>query len=162
MEYRYDSYCGLYCGACPVLVANENGTVKERAMEWGKKPQDLRCHGCKSGVNCVFGKDCYFKECAESKKLEFCSECEDYPCEKLLEFVSDKSAHHSIVAVNLGRIREVGVVGWIEEQRSRWSCPACDAKFTWYDSTCSNCGAELYNCRHEERDLHEEFGDGLR
>jgi hypothetical protein len=26
-EYDYGAYCGLYCGACALLLANERGTV---------------------------------------------------------------------------------------------------------------------------------------
>ena len=32
MSCRYDSYCGLYCGACPVLGANERND-----QDWIKK-----------------------------------------------------------------------------------------------------------------------------
>ena len=28
METRYDSYCGLNCGACPVGIANELGDLE--------------------------------------------------------------------------------------------------------------------------------------
>ena len=27
MKIRYDTYCGLYCGACAVLIANETDEV---------------------------------------------------------------------------------------------------------------------------------------
>ena len=33
-EYDYGAYCGLYCGACAILLANERG-VAEKLLERG-------------------------------------------------------------------------------------------------------------------------------
>ncbi len=153
MESRYDTYCGLYCGACAVLVANESGEIEKKAKEWGEKPADLRCFGCKSNTNSVYCRECELKQCAESKKVEFCFKCDEFPCERLVVFKNDKNPHHSIVLKNLEHICKNGVTNWLEEQHIRWSCRGCGTKFSWYDKICTSCGEKVYNCQDEEKDL---------
>lgn len=151
---RYDSYCGLYCGACEVLLLGEKGLLEEKAGEWKRKPEDLRCQGCKSDVISVYCRNCDIKMCAEGRGVEYCFECPDFPCPVLKEFRNDEYAHHSVVFHNLNLIREQGLESWLKAQEKRWSCPECGEKFSWYDKKCSRCGARIINCRDEEKDLH--------
>jgi predicted RNA-binding Zn-ribbon protein involved in translation (DUF1610 family) len=153
MDYRYDTYCGLYCGACPVLVANQKGTVDELAREFEANPAELVCAGCKSDTLAPFCADCRFIPCAREKGVEFCVGCDEYPCERLTEFRDDKWAHHSVITKNLDRLKEVGLEAWLAEQDKRWSCPTCGARFAWYDEECRDCGAGTYDARAEEKDL---------
>jgi hypothetical protein len=153
MSYRYDTYCGLYCGSCPLLQANQKGTVEEIAKREKMKPGDLECHGCKSDRVAVFCRDCTFKSCAAERGHEFCVECDDYPCEELVKFRSDEWPHHSVVISNLERIRRDGLETWLKEREKRWRCRECGEEFTWYDEICESCGARLYNCRDESKDL---------
>ncbi|MGB2698538.1 MAG: DUF3795 domain-containing protein, partial [Candidatus Zixiibacteriota bacterium] len=150
MEFKYDIYCGLYCGACAVLLANEKGEVEKKAKEWRMKPEELKCHGCKTETIATFCVTCELKKCAEDKNVDYCFQCAEYPCARLLEFKNDKHPHHSIVLKNLKFISEKGRDRWLKEQKARWSCPKCGAKFSWYDKTCQNCGEKLYNCEDEE------------
>jgi hypothetical protein len=158
MAFRYDTYCGLYCGACPVLVANETGQLAETARKWDMKPEELVCGGCKSGVECVYCRSCRLKACAQDKQIESCVECAEYPCLQLIDFRNDSHPHHSAVLGNLSRIRKIGVRNWLTEQKTRWSCSMCGTRFTWYDETCAQCGSRLYNCRSEDDELSREDG----
>lgn len=154
--YIYDTYCGLYCGACPVLQANERGDeewIAATAVEWKRKPDDLRCHGCKSEVTAAFCTDCGMRLCAREKGLEFCSECTEYPCEKVTNFRNDDASHHSVILTNLKRIKEIGKEKWLAEQKTLWSCKECGTRFGWYSEKCSKCGAEVYNAVAEEKNL---------
>ncbi|HUT98453.1 MAG TPA: DUF3795 domain-containing protein [bacterium] len=153
MEPIYDTYCGLYCGACPVVLANERGNVEQRAAEWGMKPEELACFGCRSQTTAVFCTDCGMRLCARNRGIRSCCECGEYPCEILKNFQADEHPHHSVILKNLETIREKGLDAWLAEQAGRWRCPGCGARFTWYDTKCAECGAELYDCRVEERDL---------
>jgi len=155
MEFRYDTYCGLYCGACEVLIANKNGEVEKLAKAWNMKPKELRCHGCKTETTASFCATCDVKKCAENK-VEFCFQCNEYPCARLVEFKNDKYPHHSVVLKNLNSIRDKGINKWLEEQETRWSCPGCGTKFSWYDKVCKKCGEKLYSCEDEEKDLVDE------
>jgi hypothetical protein len=153
VEPVYDSYCGLYCGACPVLSANERGDVEKRAAEWKMSPEELRCWGCKTDVTAVFCTDCEIRRCARERGVEFCSACDEYPCDRLTSFAEDEHPHHSVVLKNLEIIESKGLRSWLDERKERWSCPVCGARFTWYDCKCAGCGATTYDCRDEERDL---------
>ena len=154
-NFNYGAYCGLYCGACAILVATERGEVeklleKEEAAAY--TVEQLTCHGCKTDVLACFCADCEMRRCARERGLAFCCDCDDYPCELNKGFQADEHPHHSVVLKNLEAIREGGAEAWLAAQLERWSCPSCGARFTWYDEKCESCGAELYDCRAEERD----------
>ena len=157
MEFRYDTFCGLYCGACDVLQASKRGTVEALAQAWGMEPAALRCQGCKSPVNAVYCVNCDIKACAEERQLDSCFQCDDYPCARLVDFRNDEHPHHSIVLQNLGQIQRVGLGHWLADQRARWSCPRCGSEFTWYDKSCGICGGAVSNCEEEEDRIVDEF-----
>lgn len=150
---RYDSYCGLYCGACEVLLANERGLLEEKAKKWKVKAEEIKCNGCKSDVLSKYCLDCKIKSCAESKNLDYCFQCPDYPCRTLKRFKNDRYAHHSIVFHNLNFIRENGIDAWIRNQETRWSCSECGMRFSWYDTKCSSCGKPVKNCKDDEKEI---------
>jgi len=153
VEHRYDAVCGLYCGACRVVQSNEDGSVEALAKEWGKDPEQLVCHGCKSDVLASFCADCDFKSCAASRGIEYCFECGDFPCSELIAFRDDDAAHHSVVLRNSEKMREQGVVRWLEGQRERWLCPECGTRFWWYAKTCATCGTALRDSEVEQTEL---------
>ncbi len=112
--------CGLYCGAC----AAED------------------CDGCLSDWIDDSIRNCYFRRCTREKHIDFCCDCEDFPCNKLLEFMHDKWPHHWTIAPNLQYIKENGVGKWFEIQKKEWSCEHCGASILWYQKLCS-CGNQL-------------------
>lgn len=155
MKVRYDSCCGLNCGACPVGRANEmNDTeaITKFAEEWGTTVEDLSCTGCKTENTAEFCTNCKMRLCARDKNIEFCIECSEYPCKDITDFRNDKASHHSAVFSNLQKIKENGVDEWLKNEKIRWSC-GCSTSFTWYSETCGKCGAKLYNAVDEEKDL---------
>jgi ribosomal protein S27AE len=156
MPFRYDTYCGLNCGACPILGANERGDeewIKKAAESEPCKPEDLRCQGCKTDVTAIFCTDCEIRLCAREKGVEFCHECTDFPCETISNFRNDRHPHHSVIFKNLRTIKGKGLEVWLAKEKKRWSCKKCGARFYWYSEKCSECGAELYNAIKEERNL---------
>jgi hypothetical protein len=159
MEYRYDAVCGLYCGACRVVQADEGGYTDALAEEWGRKPEDLVCHGCKSEVTASFCRDCTFRSCAQSKGIEYCFECGEFPCTTLIDFRDDKSVHHSAVLRNSEAMRQQGVVQWLRDQKERWLCSACGTAFWWYAKVCKTCGASLRDCESEEAEFDSHVDD---
>ncbi len=152
MTYRYDTYCGLYCGACHALRATEEGRVEEQAKAWGRDPEEVMCHGCKSDVLSGYCRTCGIKACAVERHVEFCFECTEYPCERLIAFRDDEWPHHSAVTRNLAELERLGLAQWLEVQTARWRCPACGRKTSWYDETCPGCGSEVVSSRDEEQE----------
>lgn len=58
-----DSRCGIVCNECPAKLKKE-------------------CDGCAEIENPFWGV-CDVKNCCESKDLEYCGLCSDFPCEDL-------------------------------------------------------------------------------
>lgn len=108
MDKKYDTYCGLYCGACAIFIANEKDDLQELAYQCNCSQEELHCFGCKTEVNSRYCKGCYIKSCAIQRKVEFCFECKVYPCNLILEFVHDKVSHHSVILSNLKDICKNG------------------------------------------------------
>jgi len=111
----YDSYCGIYCGACDTLLANEQGGVIALAREWKRTVDELRCGGCRSSVNSVFCRNCEMRRCARTRRIQFCYECADFPCTRLVSFRNDQHPHHSAVLKNLDDIRANGLACWLRQ-----------------------------------------------
>jgi predicted RNA-binding Zn-ribbon protein involved in translation (DUF1610 family) len=42
---------------------------------------------------------------------------------------------------NLKQIHAVGHARWCASQAKRWTCPSCGKATSWYETTCSACGA---------------------
>ena len=153
MGFRYDSYCGLYCGACDTLIANREKRAHELAKNRGRSLEDVTCNGCKTNIISVYCRKCELRKCAKDKEVEFCSECPEYPCQKLMDFRHDKYSHHSVVIKNLDFIKNHGLDNWLREQKARWSCPGCGFNISWYDEKCGNCGSKVF----EEAELENKM-----
>lgn len=153
MTQRFDTPCGLYCGACGALQATQNGTVEAVAKGWGMKPEDIVCNGCLSETTAVFCNSCKFRDCVNEKGVDYCYQCKEYPCHDLKTFRNDQMPHHSVVLKNSDRMKEIGVEAWLCEQKTRWSCSQCGSMFMWYDEKCPNCDTAVRNANHEHREL---------
>ncbi len=149
-----DSYCGIYCGACSVLVHGETeqrdafiGCLK------GVPDSELRCNGCKSDAVYAGCRICKLRHCAIQRGVAHCVECKDYPCAtyKGWQRSSRFLPHVAQSGRNLDVVRRDGVDQWLASQRKHWSCPQCAASFSWYASECQKCGRSLANEAHALR-----------
>lgn len=66
MKKEMQAYCGTYCETC----------------DWKDK---VDCKGCKAYGGEIFWGSCQVADCAISKSLDHCGQCEDMPCDKLRE-----------------------------------------------------------------------------
>jgi hypothetical protein len=146
--FNYDSYCGLYCGACSILKAYQTGIKDKFASFWAEEAKmELTCHGCKSDTLFVNCSNCKIRACAIDKGVERCLVCQDFPCGQfdVAEFknVLDSLPHLKTIQNNLEAIKEKGADGWLAQQDKRWKCPDCQTDFSWYADNCSKCGRDL-------------------
>ena len=153
-DHRYDSYCGIYCGACEIVHEERNGRLEEFAKRADKPPDLVACHGCKSEVITKCCEECRIRACAMAKGFETCIECDKCPCE-LFEFFKQADFYPLYVLMmnNLRTIKEGGPDAWLKGQEKRWSCPECGEASWWYQKTCEDCGAKLYSPEAEASDL---------
>jgi hypothetical protein len=168
VEFKYDSYCGLYCGACDILQTYQQGLQAQRTPTWSELPEpfrkqlptqnaEIRCHGCKSDTvfrGCAL---CPLRSCARKKgNVELCVDCADYPClrTRLMGLITwmlsleRKLPHQRSRHSNRERIRCAGMTEWLAEQDRQWRCPQCETRFSWYRATCSKCGRELESLKN--------------
>ena len=161
-DFNYDSYCGIYCGACDIMMSYKTGKKHRLALLWNEKtvkslhkglglkyddskPFKLECHGCKSDqlfVNCSV---CKIRECARQKGIEHCIDCDHYPCDQTLAMKKNVSLlqHVEENHSNMVTIQAVGVDQWLSNQQNRWKCPQCKTSFSWYSDKCNSCGTNL-------------------
>lgn len=91
------SLCGLNCGLCPMLLGNY-------------------CGGCGNG-----NQSCKIAKCSlEHGKIEYCYECEQYPCEKYQHideydiFITSRRKK-----ADLERAQSIGIEQYNREQREK-------------------------------------------
>lgn len=145
--------CGLYCGACSILLAGRRGDqallrqiAEVLTVQQGQPIQakDLICTGCLStGSVAVVCRHCEIRACALRRGFRRCGECPDLPCERLVAFSRDGLPHHGEVLENILHQRRIGLDSWIEEQHRRWRCPGCGEGIDWYAGHCYRCNAAL-------------------
>ncbi len=134
------AYCGLYCGACSFKVGyDENDRahiecIPDKYEKFRHMPL-LFCPGCRLDNQCG---GCDIKDCAEEKKLDDCSQCDQFPCQKLRAFNNDGIPHHSESIANLKKLRQIGPEKWITLQEKRWKC-GCGTRYSWYLKRCKTC-----------------------
>ena len=140
--------CGLYCKACSWFIATAEDP--ERLKKLGKRfhfsEQESRCYGCRSVKRLVYCDTCKMVACAEERGIDFCSECEEYPCDELKRFQSEMP-HRIELWANLERIKSVGYTQWLKEIRGHYTCPECQTINSAYDLKCRNCGNKP-SCRY--------------
>jgi hypothetical protein len=152
----YDTFCGIFCGACSILVHGETGRADGFVSCCGGVPKgDLACGGCKSDAVYAGCRTCGFRDCAVERGVAHCVECADYPCKSYRKWQSAaKILPHVRESVrNLEAIRRDGADAWIEAQEKRWSCPDCGAPFSWYAAVCPACGRDLGDAAYAIRGL---------
>jgi hypothetical protein len=155
MKFRFDAYCGLYCGACFIMNAYTQNRDDCLPQDWidpldGK---EIKCYGCKSELvfeNCC---GCRIRSCAQSKDIDFCNNCSEFPCKNIKRLENTNLAHLKVAIHSLDIIKEIGVQEWLFKQKDRWLCSNCNYPFSWYEKNCIRCGTELFNSIDENKIL---------
>ena len=140
--------CGLYCGTCPSYLAYQENDVEEierTSQRLGIPIEEVRCDGCLSGrvrprcVDCKPG----FRRCATEKKVTWCFQCPDFPCQRLRDFTNvhivNGISHHAHVIDDLQYMKEHGIEQWLEKQDRAARCPQCGKKLYWFSRVCPGC-----------------------
>jgi hypothetical protein len=112
-NHDYIGACGLDCGACDILAAADDLQIAEGIAQWFRKersldldPRDIGCGGCRGTRNGHWSPGCWIlKCCVDDKGLEYCSECDSFPCDKLREW-SEKNERYGRALERLRQMRQ--------------------------------------------------------
>ena len=93
--------CGLNCENCEIRLAPVDPEAAEVIVRWFKSqgwlsenegmPEVIKrkmyCTGCLGSRETHWSADCWILQCCvDDKHLDNCSQCPDFPCERLIEW----------------------------------------------------------------------------
>ncbi len=102
---NFDNYAERFSKFLPVF--NNYPAFKEMLDNFS----EADCKGCRKGT-CKY-PNCGVVECYEKKKVDFCFQCDEFPCEKT-NF--DPDLQQRWIGMN-NRMKEVGVEAYYEETK---------------------------------------------
>ncbi len=107
--------CGLDCFNCPVFEENITQEMKtQMAAQLHMEADKVPCKGCRAQKGCrLHYTGCATLDCVTAKGVEFCFECDEFPCPKLQPAVDGAQYYpHNMKVYHLCRIKAVGVAQW--------------------------------------------------
>jgi hypothetical protein len=143
---NFITHCGLFCELCasktriPEQASKLLNTMKNEGYElWGNEisgfiqfwdflnklsqKKDCNCRDNSCGYPL-----CKIRKCAQSKKINVCIECGDYPC----ELIKDFSKVYPTLITDGERMKKIGYEQWVIEQHKRK-----ESGFQYCDIRCS-------------------------
>lgn len=161
-DFNYDSYCGIYCGACDIMMSGKTGNNSKLTTFWNEatvkslhkglglpyddnQPFKSECYGCKSDMQFINCRVCKIRDCARNREIEHCIDCDQYPCDQISGMKKNEFSlpHIKDNYPNMLTIKESGTDHWLSEQSAKWKCPECGSDFSWYSSKCYTCSRDL-------------------
>jgi len=135
--------CGLFCEACTLFIATKEdpARLKGLAARFQLSEEEMKCYGCRSDKRGPYCKICKMFSCAAERGIDFCSECEDYPCDDLKQFQSERP-HRIELWDDLEQIKDKGYEYWLNNIRTNYTCTQCQTINSAYDLKCRKCGHE--------------------
>jgi len=155
------STCGLYCGACGIYLATQENygeKILQYAVVLNQTFEQTLCDGCgakRKSLHC--SKVCTFIDCKLRNGVNFCTDCNEFPCLALIDFKS-KTPHRAEIIDSQYRMREIGIEKWLIEMKDYFSCQQCKTVNSAYHLTCRKCG-EMPSCKFvsEHKDGIEQY-----
>ncbi|MCF8228811.1 MAG: DUF3795 domain-containing protein [Bacteroidales bacterium] len=131
--YHLIGSCGIFCSAC---YSYQKGTCLGCGSE-NRNQQRISKWNCRIR-NC----------CKQEKHLNYCFECKEFPCDKILKFVKshpkDKKYTYRHQAIqNLADLKAMGISQWLLEQQQKYTCGDCGGQVIFYDDFCVDCKKKI-------------------
>lgn len=132
-QLEFVTYCGLYCALCSGrtripqrAAALRDAMAEEGWPTWGRTIPGFTefwefleglhtsggCPGCRAGGGYA---ECQIRICARERGLELCSQCPDFPCDR----IEALGARYPTLIADNRRMQAVGLEQWLEEQEER-------------------------------------------
>jgi hypothetical protein len=100
-DERMIAACGLVWDGCDMMEASTNAELAQRISDWFKrelsedvKPEQIHCAGCRGDRDVHWSADCWILLCCVDRRgLDFCYECEEFPCGRLEEWAGQNDRY---------------------------------------------------------------------
>lgn len=128
MDGKMIAACGMNCYLCLAYQKKKN-----------------HCEGCRAVDEAIRGGclKCIIRGCPEisTKKLDFCFECDKYPCRRLVMLDKRyKSKYYMSMLENLEAVKAGGLDAFIQSEHNRWMCLSCGSTLCVHRKICPSCG----------------------
>lgn len=127
-EFNDLAPCGVFCGACPSFEKSCKGCASEDKNQSRKSKWSCKIRSC----------------CYGQKKLDFCIDCADFPCNifktKLLsKHLNDpRFTYRFEIPSVFNNLKEMNLADYHNFQLQRWRCE-CGGIIRFYEYTCNKC-----------------------
>lgn len=106
--HRIIAACGIDCTDCDIRIAPCDAGAAQRIVAWFREMNWLKegegiteiidrsmyCKGCRGDRAVHWSAGCpILKCCVDEKRLSHCSECGEFPCERLKEWAATGTGH---------------------------------------------------------------------
>ena len=140
--------CGLYCGVCGAYLATRDDNDKLRqgmARVYRCAPEDINCRGCLSDLRFKHCEVCVIRDCAQTKNLTGCHQCDEFPCDKIeaLSAAFPDTPAGREVRRAIDAWRNLGDEAFVAAEEARWTCRSCGARLMRGQMRCNHCQTEL-------------------
>jgi len=119
MDYqKLTAPCGIDCFNCEMFEDNITEEMQKFLAQYKKAdPASIKCKGCRVSGCLVMPGECATKKCADARGIEFCHQCDEFPCGKLQPCVDGSEKYpHNLKLFNLCRIKQAGLEKWAAEE----------------------------------------------
>ena len=140
VKKEYLSPCGMYCSVCAVRSADQYNDLNLKgilASVFGTTPENVACDGCMSENTFQFAKTCLIRACAQEKSLEGCHQCDDFPCNNIMNYPIEPARNRILEAIP--RWKELGTERFVAEVENHYTCSKCGTLLHRYADKCTNC-----------------------
>ncbi len=118
--------CGITCAVCYVFLRKKKACLGCRGQDISKPEH---CQKCK------------IKDCALGQGIDFCSDCQSYPCAIIRRLDRRYRQKYQVSLIeNALRLKTAGPEQYLREERERWTCFNCGGVISLHDRICSECG----------------------
>lgn len=104
-DFNIASPCGLICDECP----------------WFQGKMEQNCPGCLTQKGKPFWGECEVFQCSVMQKVSHCGECQDFPCETIINHFdpnNPKGFQEAIFKIGQLTVRaKIGTKEWLEKRK---------------------------------------------
>lgn len=109
--------CGIDCGICELHTCEKDSDLYKVLISRGISEEKIPCRGCRNidGKCPVINDKCTTYTCITSKDIQFCFDCDEFPCRKLHP-AADRAEKlpHNMKVYNLCTIKNIGLEKFID------------------------------------------------